>query len=161
MHDWKLKCSNYYSHDARLPSSLLAYGNMRQFWIVNNSLLQVQVDINEMNLYGSYSYKRRGKSDLEFVPLAGEAAGPPASGGPCGLGGAADRSPSLTGRFPSSFFSVFSRMVWQRRRHSKVRIKYSPSYPLSGGASSIGGGHVGLCVRCWMYAQEKITISIL
>ena len=44
---------------------------------------------------------KQSKSD--YVPLDGEAAGPPASVSPWGLEDAADRGPLLAGRFPFNF----------------------------------------------------------
>ena len=99
-----------------------------------------------MYRYGCY---RRTKSDLGFVHLAGEAADPPAFDGPCGLGGAEDAAP-LSGEgfrlFCLDCCSVFFKMV-RRRRHRKIKIKFSLFYPRSGGVPSADGGRVELCVR--------------
>jgi hypothetical protein len=53
--------------------------------------------------------------------------------------------------------SVFFGMV-RRRLLPKVRIRFSPSYPRSGGASSIGGGHKELCV--WRISRDPIVFRV-
>ena len=71
-----------------------------------------------------------------------------ASHGLPGLGWAADLGLLPTGGFPFAVlasFCVFVRMVrWWL--HPGVRIRYSPPYPHSVGASSASGGRVELCV---------------
>jgi hypothetical protein len=64
---------------------------------------------------------------------------------PWGIGGVAGHGLSPTGGFSSffRFFGVFFGMM-RRRLHLKVKIRSSPFYPCSGGASSIDGG---LCSR--------------
>jgi hypothetical protein len=77
------------------------------------------------------------------IPSIGVGTDPAASNGLSGLGGKADPRP-LAGSF--SFVYVFFGIV-RRRQHPEVRIRFSPPYPRSGGASSTGGGRVESCVR--------------
>jgi hypothetical protein len=79
----------------------------------------------------------------------------PASNGLSGLGGAAD--PASRHREVFYFlFSVFPMPLFgmvKWGRHPEVRIRSSPPYPRSGGASS-AGGFVESCV-CHVFAHER------
>jgi hypothetical protein len=83
------------------------------------------------------------------IPFVGTVAGPPVIDGLSGLGGTADPGLSPAGGFlfpVLGFFCVFFGMVI-RWRHPKVRIRSSPPYSCSGGASSSGRGRMESCVR--------------
>ena len=105
---------------------------------------------------------------LGFVPLAGTGAGPPHLRWPLGHGGTVDPS---KGRREGSVFSRFFNLVRvcvllrkaRRRRLPEDGIKVSPPSPRSGGASSIVGGRVEVCLRqiyLWWICSDLVVVRL-